>query len=457
MLKISNLSFSYNSEVVLSQVSLVFDSPDIVAIIGDNGSGKTTLLRLIAGELVPDDGTISHTSSIGFLHQSNDGLNNKSGGERTRIKLAELFRNRPSILLLDEPTNNLDESARAWLTENLLSYDGLAIIASHDRDFIDSVVTELVEIKDGTATLYSGNYGTLELRQQQLDIEQQRRYDRTNQRRKKLRANIIKARHNSQAVGIRTFDKRHDEGRMALRGKKERAQKAASKVIKNAESKLAQLDTINKPYARKSYQAHLPAGFLRPRQLLSVDNLSMDYGDRILFDGLSFAIQTGERWQILGNNGAGKSTLLRIIMGEIEPRQGSIRQAPHLSIGYVAQDKLQLNPEQSFIEQANIDDITEIYKAASTMDFTPADMRAPIEHLSRGRMTKLAILQMILQPRDLLILDEITNHLDIRARQNIEHALAEYPGAILLVSHDQRFVDNLTIQYNIQLRSSESA
>lgn len=457
MLKISNLSFSYSSEIILSQISLTLDSPNIVAVIGDNGSGKTTLLRLIAGELFPDDGAIYPTGNVGLLHQSNDDLVDKSGGERTRIKLAELFRDRPSILLLDEPTNNLDASARAWLVDNLLSYGGLAIIASHDRDFIDSVATQVVEIKNGAATLYSSNYSTLELRQQQLDTEQRQHYEQVNQRRKKLQANIVKARHNSQAVSVRTFSKSHDEGRMALQGKKERAQKTASKVIKNAEAKLAQLDTVDKPYARKSYRAHLPAGFLRPRQLLSVNNLSMGYDDKILFDKLSFAIQTGERWRILGNNGAGKSTLLRIIMGEIEPLRGSIRRAPHPSIGYVAQDKLQLNLEQSFIEQANIDDITETYRAASTMDFTPTDMRVPIGRLSRGQMTKLAILQMILQPRDLLILDEITNHLDIRARQNIERALAEYPGAILLVSHDQRFVDNLTIQHNIRLRSSESA
>lgn len=143
MLQISHLSFSYQNQPLLENLNLTLSAPEKVAIIGDNGTGKTTLLRLISGELHPDEGSIKTTGNIGFLKQTQDDLQNKSGGERTQIRLAELFHQNPEILLLDEPTNNLDAESKAWLLRDLRSYRGLTLIVSHDRDFLQSIAEKI--------------------------------------------------------------------------------------------------------------------------------------------------------------------------------------------------------------------------------------------------------------------------------------------------------------------------
>ena len=172
-------------------------------------------------------------------------------------------------------------------------------------------------------------------------------------------------------------------------------------------------------------------------------DLSMSYGDKVLFNDITFDIWTGQRWRIVGSNGSGKSTLCRIMLGEIKATQGIVKVSPNVQIGYISQDQPNLDMSRCFLEQIGVCDLAEVYKAASTMDFSPSDMRRPVGQLSRGQITKLAILKIILCPSDLLILDEITNHLDIRARENIEQALADYPGAILYVTHDQVLADKL--------------
>ena len=215
------------------------------------------------------------------------------------------------------------------------------------------------------------------------------------------------------------------------------------RVIKSIGTRLRRLDNIEKPHERKQYIAHVPATFLRNRRLVQVVDLSMSYGDKVLFNNITFDIWTGQRWRIVGSNGSGKSTLCRIMLGEIKATQGIVKVSPNVQIGYISQDQPNLDMSRCFLEQIGVCDLAEVYKAASTMDFSPSDMRRPVGQLSRGQITKLAILKIILCPSDLLILDEITNHLDIRARENIEQALADYPGAILYVTHDQVLADKL--------------
>lgn len=171
MLKISNLSFSYGSETILDRLSLNLPGQGLVAIIGDNGAGKTTLLRLIAGQLTPDDGSIRLTGRVGYLPQDHHD-DTLSGGEIVRAKLRELFEAHHDCLLLDEPTNNLDAQARRWLVGELRRFNGLAIIVSHDRRFIDAVASSLVVIKAGKAKLYGGNYGDYQERIKQAEMEQ---------------------------------------------------------------------------------------------------------------------------------------------------------------------------------------------------------------------------------------------------------------------------------------------
>lgn len=453
MLKISNLSFSYTEQTLLDHVNLTLSGRQIVAIIGDNGSGKTTLLDLIAGELAPDDGAIIADGRIGYLHQTNDNLINKSGGERTQICLRCALNKHPDILLLDEPTNNLDSKAKQWLVNELMMFNGLVLMASHDRSFIDQVANKLIEIHDGRANIYNGNYSDYLHSQRLINDEKWLAYNNALTERRRLTKRVNQLRSETRSVSHRHYDKHRDEDRMAWQSKRGHVQAATGRAIKSVGARLRRLDNIEKPHERKQYVAHVTATFLRNRRLVQVVDLSMSYGDKVLFNNITFDIWTGQRWRIAGGNGSGKSTLCRIILDEIKATQGIVKVSPNVQIGYISQDQPNLDMSRCFLEQIGVCDLAEVYKAASTMDFSPSDMRRPVGQLSRGQITKLAILKIILCPSDLLILDEITNHLDIRAQENIENALSKYPGAILLVTHNERFAESLRIKNEIAVGS----
>ncbi len=450
MLRISNLSFDYHGRTILQNINLSFLGSERVALIGDNGAGKTTLLQLIAGELQPSEGAIESRGDVGLLHQTQADLADKSGGERTRIKLAELFRAHPEILLLDEPTNNLDGESRAWLLENLQKYRGLILFVSHDRGFINQLAEKVLYLHDGEIEIFHGNYQDFRARQTQLANEQALRYETIQREKKKLAKQLKVANDHAHKSNRRAFNKIKDESKLINNGKRMGAQNSAGKTLRALKSKLDQLGDIQKPSERKTYQAQVLNNLSHDKKILQVTNLSKTYG-RELFSGLDFDVRTGERIRIAGRNGSGKSTLFKIIMNEVSADAGEIWQTPEIQLEYISQDKISLDPDTSFLEQSSELDKTKIYQAASTMDFTAADLQKPIKALSRGQMTKMAILKLILQPQDLVILDEITNHLDIRARENIENALKNYHGAMLVATHDEAFASALEFEKEINL------
>ncbi|MCL2085730.1 ATP-binding cassette domain-containing protein [Candidatus Saccharibacteria bacterium] len=451
MLHISNLTFSHANKTLFDSLNLNLPSSEKIAIIGDNGAGKTTLLRLIAGELTPDDGYARAIGEVGYLKQTHEDLADKSGGERTKMKLEALFDERPNVLLLDEPTNNLDQEARAWLHNELQHFDGLVLLVSHDRNFINQVADKVLEIKDGKAELYNGNYSDYLTRTEQIKNEQSFAYEKANRERQKLLKQISVAKNQANKVGNRSFDKVRDESKTKFRAGKSSSESHAGKIIKAISSKLERLNDIQKPLERKTYSAQVSSNFTHDRQLLKVENLAKSYGDKCLFSNLDFEVRTGERVRVIGGNGTGKSTLFKIVLGEVEADSGTIKLTPNLKLGYISQDVFGLNLDESFIDQIDIADRSEIFRAASTMDFEPSDMSILVGKLSRGQITKLAVLKIILAPIDLLILDELTNHLDIRARANIENALSEYKGAVLVATHDEVFVNTLNIDRNLNL------
>ncbi len=451
MLQISNLSFSYQDQPLLAGLNLTLSHPETVAIIGDNGSGKTTLLRLIAEELRPDEGSITASGTIGFLHQTQEDLRDKSGGERTQIRLAELFRQKPDILLLDEPTNNLDHESKAWLLRNLQEHSGLVLVVSHDRDFLRTVAQKIIHLHDGKAEVFLGDYTSFRERQAQIQHENIRNYEHSQQEKKKLEKQLKIARDRAHKSNRRAYDKISHESRLHYNGQRMAAQNSAGKVLRATQSRLEQIAPIDKPSVRKTYRAKVSANFLHGRELLEVKNLTKHYSKKQLFENLSFEIRTSERLRVSGRNGSGKSTLFQIVLGEVAADCGEIRIAPGSKIGYISQDTTEFDMEISFLEQAQDFDRTEIFRAATTMDFTPQDLFQPMGNLSRGQLTKMAILRLILRPLDLVIIDEITNHLDIRARENIESALQEYQGAILAATHDETFAQEIRLTKEIVL------
>ncbi len=457
MLRISNLTFSHRDKDIFNRTSVILPDGGVVAIIGDNGAGKTTLLRLLAGELKPDDGTLNIDGDLAYLPQDNRSSSRpESGGERTRHLLEQIFAQKHDILLLDEPTNNLDAETKNWLSTQLLACDSLTLVVSHDRDFIDQVAGYVLEIKDGQLTLYSGNYSVYAARLAEEHKQQASQYEKAHKAAAKVEERLHRARTHSDQTNHSHYNKARDESRLAFRAKRNHAQNTAGKIIRAAQTDLDRLRSVERPVERKTYQAKLSADFLRHRRLLRVDRLTKSYDNRELFESLSFEVYTGEQYRIIGKNGAGKTTLFRIILGDISPDNGSIILAPNLKLGYISQEVSGLDLDQSFLAQSEAQ-TTEIFQAASTMDLSPRDIQAPCGSLSRGQLTKLALLKVILSPVDLLILDEPTNHLDIRARENIENALADYPGAILLAAHDEHLAHRLKLTGEIALNITRTS
>lgn len=452
MLQISHLSFSYQNQPLLENLNLALSAPEKVAIIGDNGTGKTTLLRLVSGELRPDDGSVKLAGNVGFLRQTQADLQDKSGGERTQIRLAELFRQNPEILLLDEPTNNLDAESKTWLLRNLRSYRGLALIVSHDRDFLQAIAEKIIYLHDGKAEVFLGDYNSFRGWQAQVYHEQMQNYERSQREKKQLEKQLKIARDRAHKSNRCSYNKISDESRLRYNGQRMAAQNSAGKVLRATESRLEQIANVEKPLERKTYSAEVSASFLHDRKLLEVIDLTKSYDQKKLFENLNFAIRTSERVCVYGRNGSGKSTLFQIILGNIKPDSGEVWLAPNLKIGYISQDVAGFELEKSFLAQSGEFNQTEIFRAAATMDFTPQDLSRPTGVLSRGQLTKLAILRLILRPLDLVIIDEITNHIDIRARENIESALKNYRGAILAATHDEAFAREIGFTKEIKFR-----
>lgn len=451
MLRVSNLSYSYQTKTVFENVNLVLPSQETVAIIGDNGAGKTTLLKLIAGELWPDDGAIKLDGKVGFLHQTQEGMDNKSGGEKTQIRLAEILRENPQVLLLDEPTNNLDAESKRWLLGNLRRYHGLVLLVSHDRDFINQIADRILNVRNGTIESFSGNYADFQETMEQRRHLQELNYESTQKEKRKLRAQLQTAYNQAHKSNRRSYNKIDDESKLRYNGKRMGAQNSAGKILRATKSKLEQLGEVEKVKTRKIYATELSSSLMHRRKLLTAIDLTKGFDKKILFNKLNFEIWTSERIRVTGRNGAGKSTLFRIIMGEERADRGEIKIAKGIDVGYISQDLVGLEMTENFMQQNKDFDKTTIYQVAATMDLDPVAIEKPVQELSRGQQTKLMILKLILRPLDLVILDEITNHLDIRARENIERALQNYHGAIMLATHDESFARTIKMEREIKL------
>ncbi len=310
----------------------------------------------------------------------------------------------------------------------------------------------LVVIKDGVAKLYGGNYRDYQERVKQAEAEQWEEYAKAKQERKCLNKRMVAAKSRAHSADNSHFDKLKHEDKGAFKNAKSGKQSRAGKEIRAVKTRLDQLSGVERPTVRKAYRANFTAEQLGDRRILTVDGLTKSYR-KSLFREISFTVRTGERVRIIGDNGTGKTTLLRIIIGQLAPDSGTVKITTDVRYGYVAQCVYGLDLERNLLSQADAE-ASEIYQAASTMDLSPTAVAVPLNQLSRGQLTKMAVLKLILDRLDLIILDELTNHLDIRARENIERALAEYPGAIVYATHDEVLAQALGVDKQVALSTS---
>ena len=344
-----------------------------------------------------------------------------SGGEKTRVNLGRLILEDTDILLLDEPTNHLDLQATEWLEEYLDKFKGTVLAISHDRWFLDRVVDRVIEIQDGKAEFYSGNYSF-------YVVEKERRYQ------EKLKQ------YEKEQAKIEQLEKAAEQLRLwAFQGNDKLYKRAQS-----MEKRIERMRTTDKPTKERKLDIRFGEREFRGDEVLIIKGLPKSFGGRTLFSDVDLEVEGGERIALLGDNGTGKSTLIKIIMGEEEPDEGKIRLGPTVKIGYLPQIIHFDHPERNLVDTMLYDlDCTAqtARNRLASFKFRGEDVFKPVSALSGGEQSRLRLCMLMDEKINLLILDEPTNHLDIQSREWIEEAVEEYEGNLLFVSHDRYFID----------------
>ena len=358
---------------------------------------------------------------LGFTEEDfNKQIETLSGGQKTRVALGKLLISKPDILLLDEPTNHLDMESISWLETYLLNYPGAVFIVSHDRYFLDKVVTKVIEIDAGQVRMYSGNYSAYAEKKAQLRDAQYKAYLNQQREIKHQEAVIVK---------LKSFNR--------------------EKSIRRAESRekmLGKIQRIEKPTEVQSQmRLSLEPRVISGNDVLTVEELSKSFPEQILFTDISFQIKRGERVALIGNNGTGKTTMLKILNDLIPADSGTFTLGSKVQIGYYDQEHHVLHPEKTIFEE--ISDTyptlteTEIRNMLAAFLFTNDDVFKLISSLSGGERGRVSLAKLMLSEANFLILDEPTNHLDIASKEILEEALNSYTGTVLYVSHDRYFIN----------------
>ena len=358
-------------------------------------------------------------------------LSSLSGGQKTRVALGKALIRKPDLLILDEPTNHLDMNSTAWLETYLLNYQGAVLIVSHDRYFLDKIVTRVIELENKTSMTFLGNYTQF----------------------KEKKAVIRRAQYN--AYVNQQAEIRHQEAVITKLKSFNR-----EKSIKRAESReklLNKEERLEKPQEEASnMKLKLSPRFESGNDVLTVTDISKSFPDRTLFKDLSFDIHKGERVAIIGNNGTGKTTILKMITGMLAPDSGNIALGSKVHIGYYDQEHQVLDMNKSIFDEISdaYPDMTEtqIRNTAAAFLFTGDETFNKIQNLSGGERGRISLAKLMLSEANFLILDEPTNHLDIYSREILEDALTNYTGTVLYVSHDRYFI-NSTATRIIELTS----
>ena len=344
-----------------------------------------------------------------------------SGGEKTRVNLARLILEDTDILLLDEPTNHLDLRATEWLEEYLEKFKGTVLTVSHDRYFLDKVVDRVIEIQNGKAEFYSGNYSF-------YAVEKERRYE------EKLRQ------YEKEQAKIQQLEKAAEQLRIWAYSGNDKTFKRAQSM----EKRIEKMRVTDRPKKERKMQVRFGEREFRGDEVLTIKNLQKSFGERTLFSDVNLEVAGGERIALLGDNGTGKSTLIKILMGEEEPDSGKLRLGPTVKIGYLPQIIHFSHPERSLVDTMIYDlDCTAqtARNRLASFKFRGEDVFKSVSTLSGGEQSRLRLCMLMDSQINLLILDEPTNHLDIQSREWIEEAVEEYEGNLLFVSHDRYFID----------------
>ncbi|PDT89122.1 glycosyl transferase family 1 [Bradyrhizobium sp. Y36] len=361
-------------------------------------------------------------SGLGFSQEMMDGdVGKLSGGWKMRVALARILLMRPDVMLLDEPSNHLDLESLIWLEKFLHDYEGTLLMTSHDREFINRVISKVIEIDSGSLTTYTGDYEFYEQQRAQNEKQQQAQFERQ----QAMLAKEIKF--------IERF--------------KARASHAAQ--VQSRVKKLDKIERVEPPRRRQTVAFDFPPAPRSGEDVVALKSVHKGYGSKRIYDGLDFMIRRRERWCVMGVNGAGKSTLLKLVAGASEPDEGTVALGGSVKMGYFAQHAMDLlDGEQTVFESLEYAFPTagqgSLRALAGCFGFSGDDVEKRCRVLSGGEKARLVMAKMLFDPPNFLVLDEPTNHLDLATKEMLITALADFEGTMLFVSHDRHFLATLS-------------
>lgn len=361
-------------------------------------------------------------AGLSFSQEMMDGdVGALSGGWKMRVALARILLMRPDAMLLDEPSNHLDLESLIWLEEFLKGYEGLLLMTSHDREFMNRIINKVVEIDGGGLTSYSGNYEFYEQQRAMSEKQQQAQFERQ----QAMLAKEIKF--------IERF--------------KARASHAAQ--VQSRVKKLDKIERVEPPKRRQAVSFDFLPAPRSGEDVVNLKNVHKGYGKRSIYEGLDFSVRRRERWCVMGINGAGKSTLLKLIAGSTEPDEGSVALGGSVKMGYFAQHAMDLlDGERTVFEELEYSfpqaGQGSLRALAGCFGFSGDDVEKKCRVLSGGEKARLVMAKMLFDPPNFLVLDEPTNHLDMATKEMLIAALSEYEGTMLFVSHDRHFLAALS-------------
>ena len=361
-------------------------------------------------------------AGLSFTEEMMDGdVGALSGGWKMRVALARILLMRPDCMLLDEPSNHLDLESLIWLEDFLRGYEGALLMTSHDRAFMNRIVTKVIEIDGGSLNSFSGDYEFYEAQRAQNEKQQQAQFERQ----QAMLAKEIKF--------IERF--------------KARASHAAQ--VQSRVKKLDKIERVEPPKRRQSVTFEFPPAPRSGEDVVTVKNVNKAYGDRVIYEDLDFLVRRKERWCVMGVNGAGKSTLLKLVVGATEPDTGAVTMGGTVKMGYFAQHAMELlDGELTVFQQleATFPQAGQgsLRALAGCFGFSGDDIEKRCRVLSGGEKARLVMAQLLYDPPNFLVLDEPTNHLDLATKEMLVEALSAYEGAMLFVSHDRHFLAALS-------------
>jgi len=454
---------------LLDEIAFQVDANERIAVIGRNGSGKSTLLQVLGGDLQPDSGSVLRQPGVRVArlvqdvplstdrtvaevvgeglgpldshdewqrHHQADMIMSRlslpataivdtlSGGWKRRVLLARALVGQPDLLLLDEPTNHLDIEAITWLESFLADYRGAVVFVTHDRAFLERLATRIAELDRGQLTSWPGDYATFERKKEEWLANEELTHAKFD---KKLASEEVWLRRGVKAR--RTRDEGRVKALMAMRAERADRRSRAGNV-------------------RLQIEQSDPSG----KMVFEAEDASVSFnGGAPVVNGFSMRVMRGDRIGLIGPNGAGKTTLLRLLLGELPPDSGDVRRGANVQVAYYDQQREQLDPDRTVVDTIGDgnDTVTvngqprHVHGYLQDFLFSPERARSPVRALSGGERNRLLLARLFTRPANVLVLDEPTNDLDLETLELLEQQLVEWPGTLLLVSHDRRFLDNV--------------